>query len=404
MLTCEWKRLAPGAQKRGTALHLDHAGDAEKLGRLSEVASGVASEGTPETLGRALEALKEELGMDVAFVSKFDRRRMVFRKLVGDGGSFGWREGGSIPLDETFCRLLTEGRLPPVVPDAGADGRVRGLDVTGEARIGSYVGVPIRFSDGTLYGTLCCVSHSPDPSLRERDARFVAVLARLVGDQIERDRSHRREAEARVRAHERRAIGRELHDRVAHAMGVVHQSLQLHEALRDRDPEKAAEKLGLAKRMTLQAMGQTRDLSRALRGGEAGEDLGAALSGMLSDLVPEGVARELSVSGEEGAISDEAREQLFLVLREAVRNAASHSGAAKISVSVAVEGERVVGAVEDDGRGFEKTAGPEEIGGLAHMAERASLLGGACSVDSAPGEGTRVEVSLPAGGAGRRTS
>ena len=385
-------------------MHLDHAGDAEKLGRLSEVASGVASEGTPETLGRALEALKEELGMDVAFVSKFDRRRMVFRKLVGDGGSFGWREGGSIPLDETFCRLLTEGRLPSVVPDAGADRRVRGLDVTGEARIGSYVGVPIRFSDGSLYGTLCALSHSPDPSLRERDARFVAVLARLVGDQIERGRSRRREAEARVRAHERRAIGRELHDRVAHAMGVVHQSLQLHEALRDRDPEKAAEKLALAKRMTLQAMGQTRDLSRALRGEEAGEDLGAALSGMLSDLVPEGVARELSVSGDEEAIPDEAREQLFLVLREAVRNAASHSGAAKISVSVAVEGERVVGAVEDDGRGFEKTAGPEEIGGLAHMAERASLLGGACSVDSAPGEGTRVEVSLPAGGAGRRTS
>ena len=385
-------------------MHLDHAGDAEKLGRLSEVASGVASEGTPETLGRALEALKEELGMDVAFVSKFDRRRMVFRKLVGDGGSFGWREGGSIPLDETFCRLLTEGRLPSVVPDAGADGRVRGLDVTGEARIGSYVGVPIRFSDGSLYGTLCALSHSPDPSLRERDARFVAVLARLVGDQIERECSRRREAEARVRAHERRAIGRELHDRVAHAMGVVHQSLQLHEALRDRDPEKAAEKLALAKRMTLQAMGQTRDLSRALRGEEAGEDLGAALSGMLSDLVPEGVARELSVSGDEEAIPDEAREQLFLVLREAVRNAASHSGAAKISVSVAVEGERVVGAVEDDGRGFErKTAGPEESGGLAHMSERASLLSGICSVGSAPGEGTRVEVSLPVGGAERPT-
>ena len=102
--------------------------------------------------------------MEVAFVSEFDRRRMVFRRLVGDGGSFGWREGGSIPLDDTYCRLLTEGRLPPVIPDAGADGRVRGLEVTGEARIGSYVGVPIRFSDGSLYGTLCCVSHSPDPS------------------------------------------------------------------------------------------------------------------------------------------------------------------------------------------------------------------------------------------------
>ncbi len=259
------------------------------------------------------------------------------------------------------------------------------------------MGVPIRFSDGSLYGTLCALSHSPDPSLRERDARFVAVLARLVADQIERERARLREAEARVRAHERRAISRELHDRVAHAMGVVHQSLQLHEALRDRDPEKAEEKLGLAKRTAVEAMGQTRDLSRALRGHEAGEGLRAALSGMLSDLVPPGVARELSVAGDEGAIPDEAREQLFLVLREAVRNAASYSGAAKISVSVAVEGERVVGVVEDDGRGFEKTAGPEEIGGLAHMAERASLLGGTCSVESSPGEGTRVAVSLPAG-------
>ncbi len=383
-------------------MQLDHDGDAEKLARLSDVAFGVASERTPETLGRALAAVKDELGMDVAFVSQFDRRRMVFRRLVGDGGSFGWREGGSIPLDNTFCRLLTEGRLPSVVPDAGADGRVRGLDVTGEARIGSYVGVPIRFSDGSLYGTLCALSHSPDPTLREHDARFVAVLARLVADQIEHERSRRREAEARVRAHERRVISRELHDRVAHAMAVVHQSLQLHEALKDHDPERAAEKLGLAKRMTLEAMGQTRDLSRALRGEEVGEDLRAALSEMLSDLVPPGVARGLSVAGDEGAIPDEAREQLFLVLREAVRNAASHSGAAKISVSVVVEGERVVGAVEDDGRGFEKSTGPEESGGLAHMAERASLLGGICSVDSSPGEGTRVEVSLPAGGAPAR--
>ena len=383
-------------------MRLDHAGDTAKLARLSDVASGVASERVPETLGRALEALKEGLGMEVAFVSEFDRRRMVFRKLVGDGESFGWREGRSIPLDDTYCRLLTEGRLPPVVPDAGADGRVRGLDVTGEAGIGSYVGVPIRFSDGRLYGTLCCASHEPDPTLRERDARFVAVLARLVGDQIEQERSRSREAEARVRAHERRAIGRELHDRVAHAMGVVHQSLQLYEALRDRDPEKAAEKLGLAKRMTLEAMGQTRELSRALTADEAGENLGAALSGMLSELVPPGVAHELSVAGEEGAIPAYAREQLFLVLREAVRNAVSHSGAAKVGVSVLVEEKRVVGVVEDDGRGFErKTAGPEEIGGLAHMAERASLLGGTCSVDSAPGEGTRVEVSLPVGGAGR---
>ncbi len=163
---------------------VEHGADAARLHKLSEI----ASERTPETIERALVAVKEELGMDVAFVSEFDRRRMVFRKLVGDGESFGWREGEGIPLDDTFCRLLTEGRLPNVIPDASADARVKHLDVTGEARIGSYVGLPIRFSDGRLYGTLCALSHSPDPSVRERDVRFVRVLARLVAEQLERQR------------------------------------------------------------------------------------------------------------------------------------------------------------------------------------------------------------------------
>jgi hypothetical protein len=95
MLTRERKSLAPGdAQERGTALQLDHAGDAAKLGRLSEVASGRHFRGHPETLGRALAALKEELGMEVAFVSRFDRRRMVFRRLVATAGpSAGGRAG-----------------------------------------------------------------------------------------------------------------------------------------------------------------------------------------------------------------------------------------------------------------------------------------------------------------------
>jgi signal transduction histidine kinase len=375
---------------------VEHASDSTKLTKLSEI----ASERAPGTIERVLAAVKEELGMDVAFVSEVTRRQMVFRKLVGEAESFGWREGESIPLDDTYCRLLMEGRLPSVINDAKADERVKHLDVTGEARIGSYVGVPIRFSDGRLYGTLCALNHAPDHSLRERDARFVRVLARLVAEQLEGERSRLREAAARARSHERRTIGRELHDRVAHAMGVVHQSLQLYEALAGRDPQKAEEKLELAKRMVVEAMEKTRDLSRMLRAEEGGEELKAALSELLRDTVPPGMDQELSVVGGEEMVSDGVREQLFLVLREAVHNAVSHSGAGEVRVAVGVEKERVVGVVEDDGRGFERgSAESGESGGLAYMAERASLLGGACSVDSAPGEGTRVEVSFPLEGA-----
>jgi GAF domain-containing protein len=166
----------------------DHAKAAAQLTTLSEIASERTSKGTPEIIERVLEAAREELGMEVAFLSEFVEQRMVFRKLVGEAESFGWKEGESIALDDTYCRLLLESHLPNVIPDAEADGRVKFLKVTGKADIGSYVGVPIRFSDGTLYGTLCILSHTPEPSLLERDGRFIRVLARLVAEQIERER------------------------------------------------------------------------------------------------------------------------------------------------------------------------------------------------------------------------
>jgi hypothetical protein len=65
-----------------------------------------------------------------------------------------------------------------------------------------------------------------------------------------------------------------------------------------------------------------------MMGGEAAEGLEAALSEPLSDLVPPGMTHELSVAGEDEAVAVEVRKQLFLVLREAVRKAVSHSGRA----------------------------------------------------------------------------
>jgi signal transduction histidine kinase len=360
--------------------------------------SEVASERTPDIVERVLAAAKEELGMEVAFVSEFAEQRMIFRKLVGEAESFGWQEGESIPLNDTFCQLLIEGRLPSVIPDANGNELVQLLDVTDQARIGSYVGVPIKFSDGHLYGTFCALSHSSYPSLNERDAQFIRVLARLVTDHLERERHLLRQATIRTRAHERRNIGRELHDRVAHTMVMIHQSLQLYEAFRERNPEVAAEKMELAKRMTTEAMRKTRDLHRALDANEGGQNLKAALSDLLQDIVPPGMDSELTVMGEEeeALVPDGVREQLFLVMREALRNTVSHSGASKVTVTVVVDQAKIAGVVEDNGQGFDqKTTDPAESGGLAYMADRASLLGGACSIDSSPGGGTCVKASFP---------
>ncbi len=141
---------------------------------------------TPETIERMLSAVRETLRMDVAFVSEFDRDELVFRKLEGDSESFGWREGQSFPLDESYCKRVLEGRIPQVVPDAKREEATRDLRVTSEAGMGSYCAVPLVLSDGRLYGTLCCVSHEPDPWIREKDLGLMDRTARWLVEDLER--------------------------------------------------------------------------------------------------------------------------------------------------------------------------------------------------------------------------
>jgi putative nucleotidyltransferase with HDIG domain len=162
--------------------------------------AGMTSERTAETVERVLAAAKETLGMDVAFVAEFDEERLVFRAFGGDAESFGWEEGASVPLEDTYCRRLVEGRLPSVVPDTRGDERVKNLGMTREAGIGAYVGVPLRFSDGRLYGTLAALSHSPDPSLEERDTRLMWALGGVVAEQLEHEELETRDRRLAVEA------------------------------------------------------------------------------------------------------------------------------------------------------------------------------------------------------------
>ena len=145
------------------------------------------SEHPSDVITRTLTAAREHLEMDVAFVAEFADGRLRFRLLEGDAMSFGFEEGEGIPLEGSFCKRVVDGRLPSVVRDAKNDERVKHLAVTRDSDIGSYIGVPLRFMDGRLYGTFCCLSHSSDPDLRDRDAKFMKVFARLIAEQLERE-------------------------------------------------------------------------------------------------------------------------------------------------------------------------------------------------------------------------
>ena len=141
---------------------------------------------TPETIEHLLSDVRRALRMDVAFISEFAGDRLVFRALEGDSDSFGWQEGESFPLDESYCKRVLDGRVPGAVPDAGHEDATRDLRVTTEAGMGSYCAVPLVLSDGRLYGTLCCVSHEPDPWLREKDLAIMERTARWLVEDLER--------------------------------------------------------------------------------------------------------------------------------------------------------------------------------------------------------------------------
>jgi GAF domain-containing protein len=136
----------------------------------------------------AVAAVREFLGMEVAYATEFVDGQQVFDVLRGDGESFGVHEGLATPLEETYCQRVLAGRLPNLIADVRGDDRSASLPVTRAADVGAFASVPITFSDGRIHGTLCAASHHAQPSLAYRDLQFLHVFARLIADQIERQR------------------------------------------------------------------------------------------------------------------------------------------------------------------------------------------------------------------------
>jgi PAS domain S-box-containing protein len=232
----------------------------------------------------------------------------------------------------------------------------------------------------------------------QRGTGLVQDVTERKKARAERDRLRSLEAASRAEAAERARIGRELHDSVSHLLGVVHQSLELHEAFKHSDPQRATEKMELARVTTREAMKWTRDLSEMLRVPDSESGMRPRLAQLLHQDLPDEIAHHLSVEGDDLAVSPVVREQLFLVMREAIRNVVSHSGADEVRVLFSVGAEEIEGVVEDDGRGFEQDGTshpPRRRGGLGYMAERAKLHGGTLAGESEPGKGTRVTARFP---------
>ncbi len=139
---------------------------APTLEGLSELAR-LSLDGSSEAIERILSLARAALDMDVALLGAFDGD-FVVEAVDGDNEWFDLDVGTRLPVEQTFCRRMTQGELPHLIHDVAADERTADLPLTRESGVGAYIGAPIRLWDGTLYGTLCCLSRSAEPSLNDR--------------------------------------------------------------------------------------------------------------------------------------------------------------------------------------------------------------------------------------------
>jgi signal transduction histidine kinase len=128
-------------------------------------------------------------------------------------------------------------------------------------------------------------------------------------------------------------------------------------------------------------------------------DFPAVLQRLLQAQVPaEGPPEfDLVVEGEPWPLPALVRHHLLRSAQEAVGNALSHARARTLRVRLRYEPEQLRLCVEDDGVGFDVTRATRELGhfGLLSLRERTAKIGARLHLESAPGQGTRVEILLP---------
>lgn len=193
-------------------------------------------------------------------------------------------------------------------------------------------------------------------------------------------------------------LARHLHDRAAHAIGVAIQNLELHEVYADQDQDQAKEKLNRARQAMEQALDSVRHFAAELRITVRPDRLQEILTEYLTANAESHILTSVTVTGDFARLPEDVCGEIYVTLREAMRNALVHSGTSRLDVSVKIGDSHLLARVSDTGRGFSVEKMTKQAGqgiGLSSMRERVHLLGGTLRLSSLPGHGTTVDITIP---------
>jgi len=237
-----------------------------------------------------------------------------------------------------------------------------------------------------------------------------AAAAWLLGDSLRTRRSYlleleekaarlerERESESRRAAAEEQArIARELHDVVAHALGVIVVQAGAADDVFDTDPERARgpiKAIDAAARTALADLRRVLGLLHADYAPQPGLD---QLEPLVDQVRATGLDVSLAISGARRPLPAAVDLSAYRIVQEALTNVLKHAHAEHVDVRLGY-GDELAVEVRDDGRATLNGNGTGN--GLVGMRERVALLGGTVETGSAPGGGYRVAASIPIEGA-----
>jgi two-component system, NarL family, sensor kinase len=232
-------------------------------------------------------------------------------------------------------------------------------------------------------------------SLSPEDLQLLYTVGDLLSIAVERARLAERSARLGA-VEERNRLAREIHDTLAQGLTATALQLESADALLDAGREDVRSPLRRALSLTRANLEEARRSVLDLRAAPLeGRPLSEALKALVERWGEEsGVSARMQAVNGSRPLPPRIEVALYRICGEALANVARHAGADRATVRLVATPREVRLTVEDDGRGFDPTSVPQNHHGLLGMRERVAMLGGDFAVRSAPGEGTRIEVSV----------
>lgn len=253
-----------------------------------------------------------------------------------------------------------------------------------------HVGGIVRF---VIECTFCVVCMHMVVSAQKGRATL-EILALDLEDANRQLGSYAAQAEELAVARERNRMAREIHDSLGHYLTVIRVQLEAALAVQDSDPGKARDAMSKAQTMAEDGLREIRDSIATLRATPLEQrTLCEALLALVAESEASGLPVKMEVQGVERKLSEAAGLTLYRVAQEGLTNIRKHAPGAKPRLLLTFDAAPSVRlTVSDDGPGCDS---PDGGFGLVGLRERASLLRGSFSTETAPGEGFTLTVELP---------